>query len=374
MKIAYISVYRDGTGYSNAAINNILSIEKMGINIVCRPISLSSTINQDQCVVKDLEDKDLNNITHIIQHVLPHMFEYKSGVKNIGYLDWETDNILRSNWANCCNLMDAIFVPCEANKQALINSGVKSKIFIIPHACNHERFKVKQDKINLGVHKNKCIFYNIGELNKRKNLPGLIRAYYSAFSSRDDVVLVVKTNMPGKTPEEVQNEIKTMCADIRKYVHIYPQDSKYPPILMISNRLNNQELDKLHATGDIFVSLSKGEGWNIPAHDAMCWGNIPILSSTGGHITITQSNNDYLVSGTETPCFGVVDGFNDLYTGKEFWFEADLKDAINKMKSFYKHWHNNILFSNIRENVRKIGLTFDYNYVGGLIKRAIEEI
>ena len=38
-KIAYISVYRDGTGYGNAAISMIKAIDKAGIDIV--PVWLS---------------------------------------------------------------------------------------------------------------------------------------------------------------------------------------------------------------------------------------------------------------------------------------------------------------------------------------------
>ena len=42
MKVLYIGNYRDGTGWSQAAIDYILSMDFVGFNVVPRPIKLNS--------------------------------------------------------------------------------------------------------------------------------------------------------------------------------------------------------------------------------------------------------------------------------------------------------------------------------------------
>ena len=42
MKVLYISNYKDGTGWSNAAINNILALDSAGVEIVPRAVTVGS--------------------------------------------------------------------------------------------------------------------------------------------------------------------------------------------------------------------------------------------------------------------------------------------------------------------------------------------
>ena len=45
MKLCYVSVHRDGTGYANQAIHNMLAIEAGGVDVVARAIRLSQSQN-----------------------------------------------------------------------------------------------------------------------------------------------------------------------------------------------------------------------------------------------------------------------------------------------------------------------------------------
>ena len=42
MKVLYISNYMDGTGWGNAAINNILALDSVGVEVVPRAITFES--------------------------------------------------------------------------------------------------------------------------------------------------------------------------------------------------------------------------------------------------------------------------------------------------------------------------------------------
>lgn len=372
-KLAYFGVYRDGTGYAHAAIGNILACEKANIDIACRPVNLSQFSDQES-PVSHLEKKDLRGVTHIIQHILPSMYEHRGGVKNIGYVDLETSALDGLNWLQCCNLMDAMMVPCSHNKETLINSGVTKPIFIIPHPCNVERFEKPVEKINIGSLSNNLIFYTIGEMGNRKNFGGLIRSYYTAFSKRDDVVLIIKTTKTGKTSAEVREELESIIKEFKKLTRLYSNSNNYPPIVMLTDTMSEEDIDKLHMTGDVFVSLSKGEGWGIPAHDAMCFGNKLILSKHSGYIDMVGSCPfPIMIDGQLTPCINGPDGQENIYTSRELWFEPSINQVVDEMRKLYESFK---LDRNKTKDllIAKQGLSFNYEDVGNMIKSALEQI
>lgn len=390
MRLIYISPHKDGTGYSHQAVNNMLAMEAGGIDVIARSVKLSQSENKLLAnKVKHLENKITDNIDIVIQHVLPHMFEYKSGVKNIGMFCCETTNFLRSNWNHCCNIMDEIWVPCIQNAQAVKNSGVTVPVKILPCSCDTTRFKNKVEPLDIKQIKNKCVFYTIGDMNRRKNIISILRAFYSAFSLRDDVVLLIKTNIPGKKSDESMNILKSTINDIKKSLHIYMKHSYYPPVLGVTDFISDKKMDQLHQSCNVFVSASHGEAWGIPAHDAMCFGNPVILSNWGSYPELMykqsgsyweSSKNEFkwpgdvecgwLIKGQLTSCFGMIDSFPDLYTGSEMWYDPDICHLMECMKNAYNEWQDGKI--NIRgKSAHNRGLDFSHKNVGTIAKELL---
>lgn len=371
MKVLYTSVYRDGTGYANAAISNILALEAAGVDVVCRPITLTG-VKDKVSPVAHLENKDTQGIDVCIQHILPSLFEYRAGVKNIGFFEWETNHFRKSNWAKYCNLMDEIWVPCKHNQQAAWDSGVTVPVRIVPHACDPKKFEQVLARLDIPEIKDKFVFYTIAEMTKRKNFATLIRGYYSAFTSRDNVILLIKTNVPGKDESESLGHIKSMCEEIKKQMHLYKNHEMYPKIAIITRRLTEEELNRLHITADCFVLPSRGEAWCIPAHDAMGFGNPVLVSNHGGFIDLVgdSASKDLLIKGQMTNCFGMSEMFSDLYTGDEEWFEPNIPDLISKMKHV-KHTYGTRLNHDAYGSVCQQALSFNYENVGEISKEAL---
>lgn len=391
MKIVYIAPYRDGTGYSNQAIHNMLAMEAGGIDVVARAVKLSQSQNIELAVkVEHLENKNTDNIDIVIQHALPHMFEYKRGTKNIGMFCWETTHFNRSNWTSCCNLLNEVWVPSIQNAQAVKDSEVTVPIKIFPCSCDVTRFDNSPTPLEIPQLKDKCVFYTIGEISRRKNVVAILRAFYSAFSLRDDVVLVIKTNIPRKTPEETTDILKHTIDDIKKSIHIYARHQYYPPVIGITDFLSDEKLNQLHVACDVFVSASHGEAANIPSMDAMGFGNPIILNNWGfaPELTYSQASRywepekhlfkhpgeidcGWLIDGQLTPCFGAVDSFPDLYTGAEFWFDPDMEQLIVHMKNAYQEWQDGKL--HIRgEAAKKRAAEFAYDKVGEIARELLE--
>lgn len=285
-------------------------------------------------------------------------------------------------------MMDQIWVPSLQNYQAAKNSGVTVPIKILPCACDISRFNNPPEPLDLPQLKNKCVFYTIGEMTRRKNIVATLRAFYSAFSLRDDVALVIKTSVPNKTPDESMDILRGTIEDIKKSLHTYIRHPYYPPVMCITDFLPDKQLDRLHTACDVFVSASHGEAWGIPAHDALGFGNPVILSNWGSYPELVNQNGKqywcsedfewaytdcgWLIDGQLTPCFGMVDSFPDLYTGDEKWFDPDICNFVESMQEAYTEWKSGEL--SIRgEAAKKRAADFSYEKVGEIAKGFLEE-
>ncbi|MGH8800225.1 MAG: glycosyltransferase, partial [Casimicrobiaceae bacterium] len=63
-----------------------------------------------------------------------------------------------------------------------------------------------------------------------------------------------------------------------------------PIALVAAEDVSGRTIDTLHAVGDCYVSLTRGEGWGLGAYDAATLGKPVIITGWGGHL-------DYLGAG-----------------------------------------------------------------------------
>ena len=90
MKVLFIGVYKDGTGWGNAAQHYILALDAAGVDVVPRAIKLNNRNAEVPQRILQLEKKSSKGCTHVIQNVLPHHMEYSGDFeKNIGTLNME---------------------------------------------------------------------------------------------------------------------------------------------------------------------------------------------------------------------------------------------------------------------------------------------
>ena len=93
MKVLYISNYKDGTGWGNAATDYILAMDSVGIDVVCRSISFNGEKGEVHPRILELERKSSRHSNVCIQHLLPHMLDYNGRFeKNIALYESETSN------------------------------------------------------------------------------------------------------------------------------------------------------------------------------------------------------------------------------------------------------------------------------------------
>ena len=376
MRVLYIGNYRDGTGWAQAAMDNILSMDSVGIDVVPRPIKL----NSNQVALPErllaLEEKDSSNCDICIQHVLPHMLDYNGRFKkNIALYDTETDNFKWSIWPERINGMDEAWVINNQMAQSSKDSGVTIPIKVVPHASNVAKFKQRYEPLQLPNADGNFIFYFVGEFIRRKNLAAFIKAFHSEFETNEPVSIVIKTNKYGLSPNDCAKEVQNMSDNIKKGMKLYPELEDYKEDLIITDRLSDENLLRLHAACDCFVMPSYGEAWCIPAFDAMGFGNTPICTDVGGMADYLNDGEGVLVTSRKEPVFGMIETFNDLFTARENWNSIDLLELRKSMRNIYQLHSSDPkgVYKTMQDKGKKRVEEYSYKAIGNLIKTELEK-
>jgi len=373
MKVLYIGPYKDGTGWAHAAVENIMALDAAGVDVVCRPMKLNDVTAEVPAKLLELESKSDKNCDVVIQNCLPHHTDYNGLFeKNIAYYFTETSHFRNSVWAERLNLMDEGWVPCQSVLEASRESFVDIPLNIVPVPCNVEKYQKKYEPLDMPHLKDKFVFYTIGEVHRRKNLADLIKAYHLEFGPEEPVALVIKGSLPGMPPSEVDKHIGEMCNQIKTQLKLYHTPQIYLPETIITQHLTEEELMRLHATCDCYVSPSYGEGWNMPAFDAMAMGKTPICTAQGGPVDFLYGNypGGWLVEAQEEPVFGMKEGtFPDLYVGNESWAAINIAGLRRVMRE---------AFENAEERKKRaengIVRAYDYSHVrvGNLMRGLLD--
>ena len=331
--IKYIGPCLDSSGYAKANRGNILALHNAGIPITVSPISFEDIrpdFGEEGEVLNTLIGKDIDyNI--VIVHTTPEFWsKFMEEEKiNIGYTIWETSE-LHPDWPKYINkTADKVLVGCSWNKDVFKDSGVTIPIGVVPHGINMSVFdKIEPYNIK-GVGKDTFVFYDIFQFVERKHPVALLKAYWHAFQNNENVALVMKTYRSNYSEPEKQAIRDT----IKRVKDGMPMKNPHAKVLFISDMLTEDEIHGLHARGDCYVSLDRGEGWGLSPFTSWACGNPIIVTGYGGVTDYAKPENSYLVDYSLTPVFGM--SWSPWYTGKMLWAEPNLKHSSDLMKHVY---------------------------------------
>lgn len=357
MKVLYIGHYRDGTGWGDAAKNNILALHKADVDVIPRAISYNKGDLELDETIKELEKKSADSCDICIQHTLPINYVYDSNFKNIGYLATESSDFLDSRWHKNINMMDEIWVPSEYVKQSCLKSGVTTPIKIAPHCLDTETYKNNSAEVRVQQLVDSFNFCFVGEFSERKNLKALLRAFHAEFHPRENVNLYIKTS------GLEANKLEEYCSTVKRGLKLR---SKYKNDLIISGRLDKKQYISILSQCHSFVMPSRGEGFCIPALEAMCLG-IPSIYTSG--IAVEEFAIGESVKSQSQPCFGGMESLQNLYTAKSRWREIDIEDLQIKMRSAYL----SELKEETREKCRTKAEEYSHENIGKLFKELLND-
>lgn len=366
MKVLYIGVYRDGTGWGQAAIDYILALDAAGVDVVCRPLKLNDAKPEPPKRILELEAKSSRGCDHVIQHVLPHQMDYCGKMKkNIGLFVSETSNFSLTGWPGSLNTMDQVWVVNRQMVNAADMSGVTSPIKLVPHATDTTKFErnyqtPEQIKHLEGTFK----FYFIGEFGRRKNLAALLKAFHVAFDPSEPVSLIIKTTGD-------RDGVRSFCDEIKKGLKLFNSDpANFKQECIITERLSNEQICGLHYNCDCFVMPSYGEAWCIPAFDAMGFGKTPIAARFGGIAEYLDDKVGWPVAWQPDVPFGMFDSLADIYTADEWWASVSVPSMVEQMRKAYQDKE-----AQRRKSLSGMERVYDYSYeaIGLVMSKALSD-
>ena len=213
-----------------------------------------------------------------------YMFHDNHKGYNIGYNVWETTEYPKA-FFNLIHKYDQFWVPTKWQKDNLVKQGYpEDKVKIVPEGIDHEVFKPAAKKPA-----DKFTFLLFGKWEYRKATEEIISAFLEVFKDHNDVELIAS----------IDNAYKSETGKIieEKLKHLKLTDNKikllhFPPASEYLNYLQQ---------GDVFLSCSRGEGWNLPLIEAMACGIPSVYSNWGAQLEFAEGKGSPVKIDKEIP-------------------------------------------------------------------------
>lgn len=375
MKVLYIAPYRTGTDYTDAAINYILALDSIGVDVVPRCSYQFVQNIQIPDKIKELEKKNVEGCDYLIIHGPPAHFEYHAGFKgSLGITCVETNDFRASTWPNKLNLMSSIVVANKDAKKACELSNVKTPIHVLPYTVDVNKYlksypvmKELKDLSN-----NDFLFYVIARSNKRKNIIEILRAFHSEFRLEEPVNILIKTGSADLPTEITRNEMRKITENVKRDLRLHPKSGGFKTELIVTEWLSDDDLCSLHNSADCYIAMSANESFCMPAFDAMAFGKTPLfLSYTGYKQYLRDGDTGFEVNHYMDNCFGFV-GNSEVYTANEEWAKPDIKSLRKQMRMAYelKRTKNTLIDDMVSNGLEK-AYEFSYEKVGNQLRELL---
>ncbi len=232
----------------------------------------------------------------------------------LAYIFWE-ETLLPSETVRLLNeKFDGVLAPTRFVANALINSGVGIPVHPVGYAPELGNFEAlgRRERAARAEHV-PFTFLHISSAFPRKGVDVLLAAYTRACRAGDPVRLVIKA-FPNP-----HNDIAEQIARLRA------ADAALPDIELIDRDMSSHELMGLYETADAMVLPTRGEGFNLPAAEAMAAGIPLIVTGFGGHMDFCSAANARLLR------YRLAPSGSHVATGTSLWAEPDVDDLAQAM-------------------------------------------
>lgn len=330
MHIKYIGAMGNPSGYGMAARNFVTSLYLTGIDLTTETVSQmteNTSYGWQGELIKNLENRQIDPKIQII-HLTPDLaVKYIDPSKyNIFHLFWETDK-LPKEWVPACNRAQEIWTASSQQAEMIKRSGVKTPIYAFPQPIEITNAEIATKPFII-PNFDGFTFYSIFQWIERKNPKALLTAYWKAFEGIKDVVLVLKTYRINYSDSE-DAKIKAEIAEWKRQLN----QVHYPRVYLVTRLLTTPDMFRLHKAGDVFVTTSRGEGWQIPAVEASLMGNPVVAIDQTGFADVFPKDIYYPISCN--PDIVIPVQHIPYYQADQNWLNINQQELVDTLKNIY---------------------------------------
>jgi glycosyltransferase involved in cell wall biosynthesis len=226
------------------------------------------------------------------------------------YFFWEESLVPEQTVAALNQGFDAVLAPTRYVAETLATSGLTIPAHVVGLAPDLVPFFQTRRRPGQGIVR----FLHVSSAFPRKGVDLLLRAYAMAFTAADPVELTIKT-FPNPH-NRVADQIAALLAAM----------PDAPAIRLIDGDIPRGAMFDLYRDADAMVLPTRGEGFNLPAAEAMAAGVPLIVSDSGGQADFCTERNARLL-----PC-RLVPSRSHLARPGSQWFEPDLGELAQAMR------------------------------------------
>ncbi len=372
LRIKFCGPIHGASGYSELSRACVLALHRAGIPIQVESAHFDNCRPELGTMAQIFHQLEFNSIDYNVKilNLTPEqcVLFREPGCINIAYTMFETDRIPHE-WVEACNQLDGVIVPSNWCRQVFESSGVRVPLRVAPPGIEVDAFSsdhcgkrlqglpqsvhrqfardLRPEKSSLwnwlGIGRGKAAcqpgrpldlqrafkFYSIFQWSERKNPRGLLEAYFAEFHRDEDVCLILKTY--GRNFSPAQGKwVRQQVEAVRRSICL----PSYPPVLLITEMLSQEEIRQLHASCDCFVLPHRSEGLGLPLLEAMAAGNPLITTRYSGNTDFTRDDNSLLLPYQLTPVFNM--NWSRWYRGDMMWAEPDLAALRTRMRQVHE--------------------------------------
>ena len=257
---------------------------------------------------------------------------------NIGLSAIVESDLCNPDWIKACNGMDLVITPSDFAKRALVNTGnIEVPIKVVPEAFPDEMADETIQGLELPEVKTDFNFLVFGQVtgnnpeNDRKNLLYTMKWFMDAFPGREDIGIVVKTNMGRSTKLDRLQTART-------FGHLIAQikaGAKGPKFYLLHGNMQTRDVAALYKSPKIkaLVSFTRGEGFGLPLLEAAACDLPVIATNWSAHTEFLNKGKFVKVDYLLTPVHeSRVD--NNIWMANARWANVKSEDAIKKLQKF----------------------------------------
>jgi len=237
-------------------------------------------------------------------------------------------------WVRATESSQLTIVPAEASYAIWLAAGVDAqRLRICPLGVDEQLFSPGAEPLPLlaqngeDLVRRRTRVLNISEVVPRKNQKGLLRAWLLETTASDNAVLLLKLGIgPRDSADVLQPTLKALEQEHEK------RFADAAPIHFITDIYADADMPRLYASATHYLSMSLGEGWDLPMMEAAATGLQLIAPDHTAYRTYLTPETATLLPVHEVAA--QAEGDTAVYfTGDAVWWEPDLGAARRAIRA-----------------------------------------
>ncbi|GIG27675.1 glycosyltransferase family 4 protein [Cellulomonas marina] len=296
LRVRWEGYLRNPSGYGHEGRHLALGLARAGWEVVVRTVQdvpgfEAALPAGDRALLAELLAREPGDEDVVVQNVVPNLVGRRAqGGYQVARTMFESDG-LNPAWLAQLRQVDEVWVPTAFNARTFPAAGLDVPVHVVPGGVDTALFAPGAAPLPALADGPGTTFLAVAAdaANRRKGWDVLLTAWALAFEPGDDVRLVLKVDGADTgSPDawgvgEVAARVERVRARTERWVDatlaaLGRNRSDVAPVVVLPDLVPEALMPALYAAADAVVMPSRGEGYGLPALEAMACG-VPLVAT-----------------------------------------------------------------------------------------------